>query len=68
MNDDLQRQIVTLRGRLATSEQDLRRRLTPRQARDIIDENNELRKMNETLLRRNEILARKLRHRPADRL
>lgn len=53
---DLARENAMLRARLEAAEAKVNLRLTARQTRAILDENAELRGMNEILLKRNQIL------------
>lgn len=60
------RENARLKARLEAAESRLKLRLTARQTRAILDENDELRRMNGILLERNTALARKQRRqRPA---
>ncbi len=60
-NADLRTRLDAAEHNLREARRQVRERLSGRQARAILDENAELRRMNEILLKRNEALARKQR-------
>ncbi len=66
--EDLTVELDLARHRLAKAYAHLQERLTPRQCRQILDRNQELERMNAVLLRRNEILNRRLNEKPSKRL
>jgi hypothetical protein len=68
---DLSREVAVLRARLAQAEGKLALRLDARQTRAILDENADLRRMNDVLLKRNSALHRRereLRRQPTNAL
>lgn len=62
-NQDLRRELAAAREMNRMLRRRLRERLTGAQARAVLDENAELRRMNKILVERNTILARRQRQR-----
>ncbi len=60
-NLDLRAQVDSLAARLGDAEERLGELPTPRQLKTVMEENRELRGMNAILLKRNEVLNRKLK-------